>query len=54
MIHATFRFYEEINDFLPAARRRRDFGVVCDRLYWEGSHWRNMRARLQPLLDGAY
>ncbi|WP_443191507.1 Mut7-C RNAse domain-containing protein [Pseudomonas indica] len=29
MIHATFRFYEELNDFLPAARRRRDFGVVC-------------------------
>jgi len=28
---AVFRFYEELNDFLPAARRRRDFSVPCAR-----------------------
>ena len=26
---------------------------ACQRLYWEGSHWRNMCALLGPLLDGA-
>lgn len=26
---ATFRFYEELNDFLPAERRRREFAVPC-------------------------
>jgi uncharacterized protein len=25
MVHATFRFYEELNDFLAPARRRREF-----------------------------
>jgi uncharacterized protein with PIN domain len=29
--HATFRFYEELNDFLVAARRKRDFGIEIDR-----------------------
>lgn len=29
MTRATFRFYEELNDFLPAARRRRDFSCDC-------------------------
>ncbi|MDT4877371.1 Mut7-C RNAse domain protein [compost metagenome] len=24
--------------------------VACDRLYWEGSHWRSMCALLEPLL----
>ena len=28
---ATFRFYEELNDFLPPERRKRDFGVEVDR-----------------------
>jgi hypothetical protein len=28
---AVFRFYEELNDFLPPARRRRDFRVSCAR-----------------------
>ena len=28
---AVFRFYEELNDFLPPARRRRDFSVPCAR-----------------------
>jgi uncharacterized protein with PIN domain len=28
---ATFRFYEELNDFLPAERRRREFAVPCAR-----------------------
>lgn len=28
---ATFRFYEELNDFLPAERRKRDFAVEVDR-----------------------
>jgi len=27
----VFRFYEELNDFLPPARRRRDFSVSCAR-----------------------
>jgi uncharacterized protein with PIN domain len=27
MPHATFRFYEELNDFLPAGRKKRDFQV---------------------------
>jgi hypothetical protein len=28
-VDATFRFYEELNDFLPPARRGREFGVAC-------------------------
>jgi uncharacterized protein with PIN domain len=31
MVKATFRFYEELNDFLPPGRRRRDFTVDCAR-----------------------
>jgi hypothetical protein len=27
MLQATFRFYEELNDFLPIERRKRDFSV---------------------------
>ena len=30
-VTATFRFYEELNDFLPPARRQRDFTVACAR-----------------------
>jgi hypothetical protein len=30
-VTATFRFYEELNDFLPPSRRRRDFTVACAR-----------------------
>lgn len=29
MALATFRFYAELNDFLPAARRQREFAVPC-------------------------
>jgi hypothetical protein len=29
--HATFRFYAELNDFLPRERRQRDFGYRCAR-----------------------
>jgi hypothetical protein len=29
MVTATFRFYEELNDFLPAERRRREFSILC-------------------------
>jgi hypothetical protein len=29
MATATFRFYEELNDFLPPARRRCEFSVPC-------------------------
>lgn len=29
MVTATFRFYEELNDFLPPARRRREFDARC-------------------------
>ncbi len=29
MVTATFRFYEELNDFLPPERRRREFSVPC-------------------------
>ena len=29
MVRATFRFYEELNDFLPAARRQRAFACEC-------------------------
>lgn len=28
-VRATFRFYEELNDFLPPARRKRDFSSSC-------------------------
>jgi hypothetical protein len=28
---AVFRFYEELNDFLPEARRKRDFAIEIDR-----------------------
>lgn len=31
MLTATFRFYEELNDFLPPERRGRDFSVGCAR-----------------------
>ena len=31
MVSATFRFYEELNDFLPAERRRRAFTCACAR-----------------------
>ena len=31
MASARFRFYEELNDFLPEARRRRDFDIPIDR-----------------------
>jgi len=30
-VHATFRFYEELNDFLPAARRKRPIAYRCAR-----------------------
>jgi uncharacterized protein len=29
--HAEFRFYEELNDFLPEERRKRDFAIEVDR-----------------------
>ena len=29
MTQATFRFYEELNDFLPAERRRQSFTCEC-------------------------
>lgn len=29
MVTATFRFYEELNDFLPPLRRRREFDAPC-------------------------
>src|SRR5689334_5704983 len=28
---SSFRFYEELNDFLPEARRKRDFAIEIDR-----------------------
>ncbi|MBI5784689.1 MAG: MoaD/ThiS family protein, partial [Rhodocyclales bacterium] len=28
---ATFRFYEELNDFLPPERRKREFDAPCAR-----------------------
>jgi uncharacterized protein len=31
VVTAIFRFYEELNDFLPAERRRREFSVPCAR-----------------------
>jgi uncharacterized protein len=31
MVTATFRFYEELNDFLPTARRHRAFEAPCAR-----------------------
>jgi len=31
MVMATFRFYEELNDFLPRERRRRAFAAGCAR-----------------------
>jgi len=31
MVTATFRFYEELNDFLAPARRRQEFTVPCAR-----------------------
>ena len=30
-VTATFRFYEELNDFLPPVRRKREFAVPCAR-----------------------
>ena len=31
MVTATFRFYEELNDFLPPARRKQAFSCACAR-----------------------
>ena len=31
MVTANFRFYEELNDFLPRERRRREFATPCAR-----------------------
>lgn len=31
MVRATFRFYEELNDFLPSERRQRAFACECAR-----------------------
>src|SRR3954465_2509688 len=31
MVTATFRFYEELNDFLPPARRGHEFASPCAR-----------------------
>jgi uncharacterized protein with PIN domain len=31
MVTTTFRFYEELNDFLPPARRKREFAAPCAR-----------------------
>lgn len=31
MVTATFRFYQELNDFLPPGRRQRDFDAPCAR-----------------------
>ena len=31
MVTATFRFYEELNDFLAPARRRREVSMPCAR-----------------------
>src|SRR3569623_2664845 len=31
MVTATFRFYEELNDFLPPVRRKREFASACAR-----------------------
>ena len=31
MTTAVFRFYEELNDFLPLARRKREFSALCAR-----------------------
>ena len=31
MVTATFRFYEELNDFLPRERRGRAFSCRCAR-----------------------
>ncbi|MGV7244702.1 Mut7-C RNAse domain-containing protein, partial [Caballeronia sp. M23-90] len=25
---------------------------VCRRVFWEGSHWKRMRARIEDLMDG--
>ena len=30
MVKAIFRFYEELNDFLPEHRRKRDFSAECE------------------------
>ena len=30
MAQVTLRFYAELNDFLPAERRRRDWNLTCD------------------------
>ena len=29
MVTATFRFYEELNDFLPPSRRKKEFSCLC-------------------------
>jgi uncharacterized protein with PIN domain len=43
---------EEVSDQLPAyiLKKHEHFQrcLGCGRIYWRGSHWRNMQARLKP------
>eukprot|EP01032_Pedospumella_encystans_P035787 gene35788-40484_t len=47
MVTATFRFYEELNDFLPPERRRRAFDAPCARAatvkHTEPGIWKELR-----------
>jgi hypothetical protein len=50
---ATFRFYAELNDFLPQARAQRELRARRGFVYREGSRWRRMRAIVDSLAVGA-
>jgi uncharacterized protein len=48
---------DEVSDRVPdgVLERHARFVTcdVCRRVFWEGSHWKRMRARIEELMDGA-
>jgi uncharacterized protein len=48
---------DEVSDRVPEGVLERHVRFVtcgvCRRVFWEGSHWKRMRARIEELMDGA-
>jgi uncharacterized protein with PIN domain len=48
---------DEVSDRVPEGVLERHARFVtcdvCRRVFWEGSHWKRMRARIEELMDGA-
>ena len=51
---ANFRFYEELNDFLPPENHKQSIAYRCSRchkIYWSGSHVVHMSGAIHQLLE---